>query len=109
MIYEICVTGFETYDPALFETDDSVEKFRTVVSEFIDQIVKELDSESNYGGHDIKDRLVPMLIKHGYKEVIPNSVIDLKGECFYSNRHPQDKPDIISTKTWDKIIEHNSD
>jgi hypothetical protein len=112
-LFAICVSGWEEYRPIWFSGSCSVDNFKYYAKKAIDKIVRELDTDKDWGyidGNSIMDKLVPVMGSFGFARVVPEIEIDIKGECLYQEREVEGedrKPEIFDDETWKIIIEHN--
>jgi len=112
-LFSICVSGWEEYRPIWFSGSCSVDDFKKASKKAIDRIVRELDSEKDWGyifGDCILDRLVPVMKELGFERIIPDIEIDIEGECLYRERETEGddkRPEIFDDEIWKIIIDHN--
>lgn len=108
--YVLSIKGNEWYTQIWFLADKSKDEFRDIVSELTEMVMPEIFAEGSYiGGHEIMDRILPLMEKEGFQILKPELEIDLRGEIFYSpSRNDIDrKPDFMSDQLWSQILEHN--
>ena len=112
--YLISVTGFECYEPRYFRCDCSKDEFKKAVAESMDEAIPSLMKRDGWiTGHELLDKLVPIMVKKGFWYAKPDFEVDIKGECIYAKRednseiNDRERPEFISDESWNKIIEHN--
>jgi len=110
-IYELSVSGWEGYSPVWFKSGKSKTAFKRVVREAIHSSLPLLTKKDKWGydlinGHDLKEKIVPILEEKGFERVNPDLEVGLNGDCIY-NRGRGEKPEIIARADWKTIVEHN--
>jgi len=105
-IFEICVSGFETYSPIWLRKDCTKEEFEADTKEALSEAIKELVSKGEFiQGSDLQNIVIAILKKQGYETVNPLSVVNLNGECLYNEHFA--RPDLISDEEWNAILKNN--
>jgi len=108
MIYEVNVTGYESYELNLFDSDLSRKEFAEVLINAYKAVMPGLLRGRSYiDGHKILDKVTAWLKRKGFKQIRADHVFNLHGECIYMRDRPEDKPDFLSDDIWEKILEHN--
>ena len=111
--FVVNVSGFETYDPEWFFADDSWsnDDFKNALSESVEEALpKLLKGEGYICGHDVQEKIVPILEKRELKRLKPDLEVSLMGECIYRANESEfcnERPDVFSDDVWDKILKHN--
>jgi len=120
-IYVLSLEDYEDYKPYYFDCDCSKEDFDRDVKDCLDKAADRIfflkeEADKKHGGfvddyndfidgYNLISHTVYFLEKLGYKSQMPQHEISIHGACPY--RNCEDKPEIISKKTWEKIITHN--
>lgn len=110
--YVLNISGYEEYYPIWFVSNKSKQEFKKTIIDAIDENLSLLLKNNNYiDGHDLLEAIKPTMIKKGFKIILPDLEISLKGSCLYRVHKNTDtkaeRPEAISDMAWDKILTHN--
>jgi len=105
-IFELCISGWETYYPVWFSKDCSEKEFHKDVKKAMDEILPSFLGDDHFiHGFELIDKIQEILLKYGYEVVKPSVRIDLGGECYYDAG--DSRPSVITVKNWKAILKHN--
>jgi len=105
--YLLSITGYETYVPHWFICSCSKKKFQVEVRKAIDRSIPSLMKDSSYiDGHDLLQKVIPILVQKDIRLTHPDFEISIEGECYYNRK--DERPKIFSDFAWEKISKHNA-
>ncbi len=112
------IVGFECYCPVWFKSELSKKEFEKACKIAAEKVILKAMDDPDMGyidGHIIvgswnpkhKIILKKCMAKLGFEMIEPAFEYSFLGECLYSKRDREEKPDMFSNELWDKILQHN--